>query len=299
MVFPTLYHEVLGHVPSPGFHGIGSANSRVTIGADGLRSNGGPVDFAGQTILAVGDSYTYGEEVSDTDTWPAYLQRLSGRRVLNGGVSGYGFDQIVLRAEHLVATYRPSVVIVGFIADDVLRTEMRRLWWRDKPWFTVEGTRLVLKGVPVPDRARLPLPVRHRIEQVLIGLPSSLQHLAGYHVRVHPAGTGLLIVEKLIKRLAALQATGRAGIVVMAQYHPAVWANKAFASEHVRLTRAVLRCADENGLSIVDTFARFAAEPVPRRFYTASHMNARGNRIVGGLLTAMLPTFTRAVEQWS
>ena len=69
------------------------------------------------------------------ETWPAVLQQLTGRRVLNGGMTGYGFDQIVLRAEQLVAVHRPSTVIVGFIANDIWRTEMCRLWWHDKPWF--------------------------------------------------------------------------------------------------------------------------------------------------------------------
>ena len=78
------------------------------------------------SILAVGDSYTYGDEVLDEETWPAQLQRLTGRPVLNGGVTGYGFDQIVLRAEQLAAIHRPSIIIVSFIAHDILRTETRR-----------------------------------------------------------------------------------------------------------------------------------------------------------------------------
>ena len=81
--------------------------------------------------MAVGDSLTYGDEVRDEEAWPAQLQRLTGRRVLNGGVTGYGFDQIVLRAEQLTNMHKPSVVVVGFIADDIRRTEMRRMWWRD------------------------------------------------------------------------------------------------------------------------------------------------------------------------
>ena len=43
--------------------------------------------------MAVGDSFTFGDEVNDGQTWPAQLQQLTGRRVINGGVSGYGFDQ--------------------------------------------------------------------------------------------------------------------------------------------------------------------------------------------------------------
>lgn len=209
MLFPVSHHAVLGHAPTPGFSGIGAGNAPVAIDADGLRSNGGPAIADGSPILAVGDSYTYGEEVTDADTWPAQLEALTGRRVLNGGVSGYGFDQVVLRAEQLVARHAPSIVIVSFIADDVRRVEMRRLWWRDKPWFDFDGEGLVLRGTPVPRRERLSARRRHEIERVLIGLPPFVQSLAGYTRRVHPPGTGLPIAERLVDRLAALQqATG-------------------------------------------------------------------------------------------
>ena len=52
----------------------------------------------------------------------AQLQRLSSRRVLNSVFSGYSFDQIVLRAEQLADQHTPSMVIVGFIADDIRGT---------------------------------------------------------------------------------------------------------------------------------------------------------------------------------
>lgn len=61
-------------------------------------------------ILAVGDSYTFGDEVSDWETWPAQLQKLSGRRVINGGVFGYGIDQAFLRARRLLSRYQFSTV---------------------------------------------------------------------------------------------------------------------------------------------------------------------------------------------
>ena len=156
-----IHDGLLGHVPNPGFCGSGFGGSFHTIDADGFRFCGdGHVSSEG-SIVAVGDSYTYGDEVRDEESWPAQSQRLPGRRVLNGGVTGYGFDQIVLRAEQLADTHKPSIMIVSFIAEDIERTEMRRLWWRDKPWFGIENGLLVLRGVPVPDRPRLP----HRIRE--------------------------------------------------------------------------------------------------------------------------------------
>src|SRR5471032_2204184 len=127
---PHFIHDsLLGHVPNPGFSGSGFGASFHTIDADGLRFCGEvPVSSDG-SILAVGDSFTYGDEVRDQESWPAQLQRITGRHVLNGGVTGYGFDQIVLRAEQLAAVHKPFIIIVSFIPEDIKRTEMRCMWW--------------------------------------------------------------------------------------------------------------------------------------------------------------------------
>src|SRR5260370_1004255 len=85
-------HDALvGYVPRP----------------DGFR----PTDEApGVPILAVGDSYAYGEEVGDGRTWPALLPRPLNQRVLNAGVSGHRFDQSGLRAAQSGAARRPPAV---------------------------------------------------------------------------------------------------------------------------------------------------------------------------------------------
>ncbi len=157
-----VYDDGLGYAPRPGHVEPG-----LTIDSDGLRPTGELPATASplSPILAVGDSFTFGDHVADNETWPAQLQSLIGRRVLNGGVSGYGFDQIVLRAERLTAIHRPSIIVVSFIADDIRRNEMRRLWRHDKPWFALEGGQLVPRGVPVAPARRFthaaPPPAAH------------------------------------------------------------------------------------------------------------------------------------------
>ena len=289
--FCLMHDDRLGYAPKPGFRGSGASGWPVTIDADGMRSCGvGPEAGEGRAILAVGDSYTFGEEVGDAETWPAQLQRLSGRRVLNGGVSGYGFDQIVLRAERLAAAHEPAIVIAGFIADDVRRTEMRRLWGRDKPWFAVDGDRLQLAGVPVPARQRRAPPwLRHRLDRALIALPAPLQHVFGYHVRQHPAGQGQAIALRLIDRLLQLGERHRCRVVLLAQYHPSVWVDRGYAAEERRLTGLVLDRARSLGLASVDTFPRFAIEPAAASFYVNTHLSRRGNAMVASLLAARLP----------
>ena len=292
------HDDLLGHVPNPGFSGPGVGRSFHTIDAEGFRSCGeSPPSSDGGAILTVGDSYTYGDEVRDEEAWPAQLQRLTGRRVLNAGVTGYGFDQMVLRAERYVATHRPALLIASFIADDIRRVEMRRLWWRDKPWFVLDGEgkgedgQLALKGVPVPPhRSTLPPHLRHRLDTALLGLPNIVQHLAGYHRRVHRAGFGVEIAKHLIERLARLQAEAGLKVVVMAQYPPDTWTQRNYLAYQRRIVEPLLACAAQNGVATVDTFRRLAAEPNPQDFYASAHMNPRGNLMIASLLAATLPT---------
>ena len=149
-LYPGSYDPRFGFVPTPGVASENVWGTTVTITPDGVRSNGNPAPPAGAPIVAVGDSFTYGDEVDDDETWPSELERLLGRPVVNGGVFGYGFDQVALRAEALLERFPAAdTLVVSLIPDDVLRCEYAyRYAW--KPYFDVEEGRLVLRNVPVP-----------------------------------------------------------------------------------------------------------------------------------------------------
>lgn len=282
----------LGYVPRPNYSAKG-----VSFDADGFRR----ADVAPPrgAILAVGDSFTFGEEVDDEQTWPWHLQRLLGRRVLNAGVSGYGFDQIVLRAEKSVADKRPSAVVVSFIADDVRRTEMRRQWSAEKPYFAIANGTLVLRNVPVPPRPdpRTTLGLVQRTLGYSFLFDFMLRRLGvlhdwyGDHVRVHPAGTGEKISCLLTHRLAELQRRTGARVLVVAQYDPVVWRDAAFAAEQRRLTKGVLDCSRRQGLDVLDTFDTLAAtggKGGPGTLYGEWHMNDTGNRLTAEAIAGAL-----------
>jgi GDSL-like Lipase/Acylhydrolase family len=284
-----VHDDSVGYVPRAGYSGPG-----LTIDADGLRHTG--EQTADAPILAVGDSFTFGDEVNDGQTWPAQLQLLTGRRVLNGGVSGYGFDQTVLRAEQLAPRYKPSAIVVSFIADDVRRTEMRRLWSADKPWFDLDKDQLTLRGVPVPPRTdprdtltfwQRTLGYSYLFDFILRRL-DLLYDWFGDHIRVHPAGTGETLACRLTDRLAALQRSSGARVVVVAEYDPIVWDHAKFTAEQRRMTRGLLDCAAKNGLLTVDTFDALAATPNPRQLYGLWHMNEPGNRLIAKLIAERL-----------
>ena len=289
-----VHDPALGHVPRTGYAAAGT-----TIETDGLRrtsSETGGEQVAGAPILAVGDSFTYGDEVNDGQTWPAQLQLLTGRRVLNAGVSGYGFDQIVLRAEQLAAKYKPSVIVVSFIADDIRRTEMRRLWSADKPYFVIDDGKLALRGVPVPRRAdpgstlsfwQWTLGYSYLVEVVLRRL-DLLHDWYGDHKRVAAPGAGERLSCLLAARLGELQKWSGARVIVLAEYDPVVWDDPAFAAEQRRLTGGLLDCAAKAGLATIDSFDALAATGAPRKLYVTWHMNEPGNRLIAGLVAEAL-----------
>lgn len=270
----------------------------------GLRPNGDSTAAAEPPVLAVGDSYTYGEEVADDETWPALLQQRIGRPVLNGGVSGYGFDQSVLRAEILTTQHHPDAVVVSFIADDIRRTEMSRIWGAEKPYFDVMGENnakgaLVLRGVPVPPR---PAPAstltfwhwllgRSYLFDFTLRRLGLIQYWFGDHVRVHPEGMGETIACRLTDRLAELQRLSGAKVIVLAEYDPVVWDDPAFAAEQRRMTEGLLACARRQGLATLDSFealAKSGAKPGQRALYWVWHMNAAGNGLIADLVARAL-----------
>ena len=65
--------------------------------------------------------------------------------MLNAGVSSYGLDQVVLRAEKLLERYEPDVVVLGYVDDDIHRCQLS-FYTAWKPCFDVEGGELA-KGV--------------------------------------------------------------------------------------------------------------------------------------------------------
>jgi len=148
--YPMSYDPLLGWIPRPGYSSDQNDwHRQVTITADGLRANGSGSARGQRPILAVGDSFTFGDEVADGESWPAQLERILGRPVLNAGVSGYGLDQAVLRARKLAAAIGPAWVIVSFIPEDIVRCELST-FGATKPYFSLDRGELRPGNQPVP-----------------------------------------------------------------------------------------------------------------------------------------------------
>jgi hypothetical protein len=103
-------------------------------------------------IICSGDSFTFGYGVSNDTTWCHELGELDSRiEPVNMGVNGYGIDQAYLRYLRDAKDIDHDVHLFSFIADDFARA--RDGSYRDaaKPRLALEGGRLSVVGVPVPE----------------------------------------------------------------------------------------------------------------------------------------------------
>jgi len=113
---------MLGYVPREGFSSIINApgwvkNAKLTITQDGFRSNGSGTIPGSSDVLVVGDSFTFGFQVSDSETWPACLERKLGRGVDNGGVFAYGTAQALRRASLKLAEKSYTTLVLSTLVD--------------------------------------------------------------------------------------------------------------------------------------------------------------------------------------
>ncbi len=73
------------------------------------------------TILAFGDSLTYGIGVEKHASYPAVLEELTGFTVINAGISGETTSQGVKRFARTLDQYNPELVVLLEGGNDILR----------------------------------------------------------------------------------------------------------------------------------------------------------------------------------
>ncbi len=149
-----MYDASKGWIPKPNLRDVKTIdNKTLNTNSRGLR---GKRDFPYTKnkdkvrILILGDSFTFGDEVSDDETYSAHLQAmLPHTEIINMGVHGYGRDQMLILLKEEGIKYQPDIVILGFLALDMSRNILK---FRDfaKPLFVLGRGELKLTGTPVP-----------------------------------------------------------------------------------------------------------------------------------------------------
>lgn len=262
----------------------------VTTLEDGIRSNGGnqPPAPARPLIVAVGDSFTFGDEVGDGDTWPADLERRLRARVLNGGVAGYGFDQTVMRGLQLAERHRPDLLIVSFLDADVgFRVAHCARDGAYKPCFALVDGELVNRASPVPPPHADLDPLRRWLGHSLLVdtvasriWPGPWLLGARSPMSDEPLSVSCRLLERLARRGAEL---GVRSLIV---------AQAAMQDSEPEAYQAMAACAAAEGLPYLDLHRalRQLAHDDPKHFRALfhSHMSPAGNAYVGEHIAAFI-----------
>ena len=106
-------------------------------------------------IMLIGDSFTFGEGITDDSVFASILQRsMPHTQVINAGIHGYGHDQILLLLKEYGLKYKPDIIILGYVTEDMHRN---LLGFRDymKPVFKLRNKDLRLRNVQIPEPQKL------------------------------------------------------------------------------------------------------------------------------------------------
>ena len=270
----------------------------------GPRGGGREALSGRRTILALGDSHTYGIRCAEEESYPGRLQALLDRRapgawdVINLGLPGTNSSQLVLRFPAWNERYRPalSIVLVGINnlwnlrgIDDAQEPAPRR----------ARGELRIVRLFHLLRAAAGPRPSRPEITRVLSPDRSVIQHLETetgevlieHQVRPPPEWLDLsaaaAVLRRDLERLRALHDAAGVELVLLTYASPST-ANETLNEEMRRFAR-------RHGLRLVDAGPRFEGllrSGASRSDYflweTDDHPNAEGYAEIARLVADLL-----------
>lgn len=162
-------------------------------------------------VLAFGNSLTFGTGAKHTESYPAILERLIGRRVVNAGIPGEVTSEGLFRLPEVLERERPALLILCHGGNDLLRgLDQRQTADNLRAMIRLSrerGVVVVIIAVPSPGLALSPPPFYREIaaqmkipieEKTLTMVLSDGSLKSDY---IHPNAAGY---RKLAESIAAL-----------------------------------------------------------------------------------------------
>src|SRR5436305_1597582 len=121
-----------------------------SIDENGLRTAPDSLKQNGPLAMFFGDSFTFGAGVNDDETLPNAFSILSGMRILNFGVPGYGPHHMLRLLERdipkKITSSFPRLMIYTAIASHIARAAGRAGWGQDGPLYEIQNGTLHYVG---------------------------------------------------------------------------------------------------------------------------------------------------------
>lgn len=284
----TTHDRLLGWAPIPGArarHNGVEFSVPIRINAQGFRADR---EYSLEPppgvlrVVAVGDSFTFGNGVHVHEAWPAALERRLGAEVINLGVAGYGVDQQLLMLESRGLRFQPDVVLLGLHIPDIFRNTHTVHSGAGKPRFRLgpEGA-LTLTNVPVPPPGSRPPPAPRPgpLGQLWLWQMISAQ------LERHGVGEAWGLTEGILRRMETAASEADARLVVLllpTQY--AVEGSLLERKKQAHTLGQVAEILQNNDIEHLDltTALRARAEesPAPLFFPEDGHFTPAGHRVV-------------------
>lgn len=136
-------------------------------------------------VLAFGDSLTHGNGAAENESYPAVLEALSGRKVINAGVSGEESGSGLKRLPDVLEKYQPNLLVLCHGGNDLLRKKS-------------------MKKMESNIRQMIQLAKDRDIPVVLLGVPKPGLFLSSFEVyKTISDSTDVIFIEKLIPEVLA------------------------------------------------------------------------------------------------
>jgi hypothetical protein len=277
----------LGWFPKPNFRSDGiNTNSHGQRGLADYPTDRNP---GKKRILFIGDSYTFGFEVRDEESYPAVLgsHLLPGAEIINWGVPGYGTDQQVLLYEREGVKFHPDVVVLGFYTRDLFRNDT---WFRSyaKPMFELTGESLALASREIPsptDLLRLYSTGKRRIQPEGLYLAEYLKRMVAKFQRREVEGSAAewKLTSKILERFAdRARAEGSKPFLLIIPHDEILEKTGSATEDTARLLSAESEKLGMPCLDLIPVF-REKSKADPRPLYKG-HLSPWGNEVTAEAL---------------
>jgi len=166
---------------------------------------------ADATILAFGDSLTAGTGAAGTESYPAVLAGMTGRRVINAGLLGEISSSGLQRLPELLEREQPALLLLCHGGNDLLRQQDQQQLAENLRAMVglanEKGVPVLLIAVPAPDLSLTPpalyaeLAKEFAIPLESKALPHILKMSSLKSDHVHPNAAGYRVLAEAIFKL--------------------------------------------------------------------------------------------------